>query len=48
MGHRPYHQEENHIDTLIAESRKGDELIDWEKAKHNLEKKYDNMLRFVS
>ncbi|HEY2581157.1 MAG TPA: hypothetical protein VGI43_05105 [Mucilaginibacter sp.] len=32
------HEEDVHdfIDTLIAESRKNDELIDWEKAKDDL------------
>jgi hypothetical protein len=32
------HEEDVHdlIDTLLAESRKGDELIDWEKAKDDL------------
>lgn len=32
------HEEEVHdfIDALIAESRKNDELIDWEKAKEDL------------
>ena len=32
------HEEDVHdlIDTLIAESRKSDELIDWEKAKSDL------------
>ena len=32
------HEEDVHdlIDTLIAESRKNDELIDWEKAKEDL------------
>jgi len=32
------HEEDVHdlIDTLLAESRKGDELIDWEKAKSDL------------
>ncbi len=32
------HEEDVHdfIDTLIAESRKSDEMIDWEQAKDNL------------